>query len=254
LREHGIHIEGQEVELTHPDKILFPDAGFTRRDLVEYYRRIAPRILPHLRARPVAMERYPHGIDRPGFFHNSPPAYSPEWIETVTVAKKQGGTARHVVCNGVAILPYLANQGCVTPHVWLSRSDKLERPDQMVFDLDPGWASTFDWIEATAQSLEELLDQFDLPAYLKSTGSRDLHVVVPLKRCESFDSVRNLARKQTAIIASQAALSSTRIATLIPIGWHPLTRFAPGAPLQCQLRSPGGNLAAGSFGPRPSQA
>jgi bifunctional non-homologous end joining protein LigD len=202
-REHRIHIDGQEVELTHPDKILFPDAGFTKRDLVDYYLRIAPWILPHLRGRPVAMERYPDGIDRPGFFHKSAPAYFPEWIETFTVEKKQGGTARHVVCNGPATLAYLANQGCVTPHVWLSRTDKLERPDQMVFDLDPGSVSTFDWVKAPAQSLKELLDQLDLPAYLKSTGSRGLHVVLPVKRRESFDSVRSLARKLAASVASQ---------------------------------------------------
>ena len=121
-RAHWIHIDGQEVQLTRPDKILFPDDGFTKRDLVDYYCGIAPWILPHLRGRPVAMERYPDGIDRPGFFHKSAPAHFPKWIETVTVEKKQGGPARHVVCNGAATLAYLANPRCVTPHVWLRRS------------------------------------------------------------------------------------------------------------------------------------
>lgn len=202
-REHRIRIDGHEVEVTHPEKILFPDDGLTKRDLVDYYRRIAPWILPHLHGRPVAMERYPGGINLPGFFHKSAPSYYPDWIETVIVQKKQGGTASHVVCNSAATLTYLANQACVTPHVWLSRVDKLDRPDQMVFDLDPGAGNTFNMVQATAQSLKKLLDQLDLPAYLKSTGSRGLHVVVPLKRLEPFESVRNLARKLAMIVACQ---------------------------------------------------
>jgi bifunctional non-homologous end joining protein LigD len=201
-KEVSLRINGHDVRITRPEKVLFPDDGLRKKDLIDYYCRIAPWILPHLRDRPLAMQRYPDGIDRPGFFHKSVPPYYPDWVETVTVPKKQGGTARHVVCNNAATLAYLANQACITPHTWLSRADRLDCPDQMVFDLDPA-AETFGLVKGTAQSLKDVLDQLDLPAYLKTTGSRGLHVIVPLRRRESFESVRALARELAMIVVHQ---------------------------------------------------
>jgi len=197
-----IRIGGHDVKITRPDKILFPEDGITKRDLVDYYRRIAPWILPHLRDRPLALERYPDGIDKPGFFQKTTPFYYPGWIETVTIKKKMGGTVRHVVCNNAATLVYLANQACLTPHIWLSRTDKLDYPDQLVFDLDPS-KDNFEPVKAAAQSLKEVLEQLGLPAYLKMTGSRGLHVAVPLKRSERFDSVRAFARELAKVVVSQ---------------------------------------------------
>jgi bifunctional non-homologous end joining protein LigD len=169
--------------------------------LVDYYRRIASWILPYLRGWPLAMERYPDGIDKPGFFRKAVAPYYPGWIKTVTV-DKVGGTVRHVVCDDAATLVYLANQACVTPHIWLSRMDKLDYADQMVFDLDPS-EDSFEPVKAVAQSLKELLDRLGLPAYLKTTGSRGLHVAVPLKRREGFDSVRAFAREVARVVVSQ---------------------------------------------------
>jgi bifunctional non-homologous end joining protein LigD len=197
-----VRIGRHDVKITKPEKILFPEDSITKQGLIEYYRRIASWILPHLRGRPLTMERYPDGIDKTGFFQQAAAFYYPGWIETVTV-KKVGGTVRHVVCNDAATLVYLANQACVTPHIWLSRTDKLEYPDQMVFDLDPA-ADSFEPVKATAQSLKALLDQLGLPAYLKTTGSRGLHVAVPLKRSESFDEVRAFARELAGIVVNQA--------------------------------------------------
>jgi bifunctional non-homologous end joining protein LigD len=197
-----IRIGGYDVKITRPDKILFPEDGITKRDLVDHYRRIAPWILPHLRDRPLALERYPDGIDKPGFFQKTTPFYYPGWIETVTIKKKMGGTVRHVVCNNAATLVYLANQACLTPHIWLSRIDKLDYPDQLVFDLDPS-GDSFEPVKATAQSLKEVLEQLGLPAYLKTTGSRGLHVAVPLKRTETFDSMRAFATKLAQVVVRQ---------------------------------------------------
>lgn len=201
-KDDAVRMGRREVKITHPEKILFPEDGLTKRDLVDYYRRIAPWMMPHVRGRPLAMERYPDGIDRPGFFHKSAPPFYPDWIETVTVERKQGGTARHVVCNDGATLAYLANQSCITPHIWLSRVDKLELPDQMVFDLDPA-GDTFALVKATAQALKQLLDRLELPAYVKTTGSRGLHVAVPLKRRQNFNSVRALARQLAMIVVRE---------------------------------------------------
>jgi bifunctional non-homologous end joining protein LigD len=202
LGERGeiIRIGGHDVKITRPEKVLFPDDGITKGDLIDYYRRIAPWILPHLRERPLAMQRYPDGIDQPGFFQKSAPLYYPDWIKKVTVPKA-GGTVKHVICDDTATLVYLANQACVTPHIWLSRVDKLEYPDQMVFDLDPS-GEGFAPVKAAAESLKRLLDELNLPAFLKSTGSRGLHVAVPLKRRENFDSVRAFARELAGVIVA----------------------------------------------------
>jgi bifunctional non-homologous end joining protein LigD len=202
IRGELIRVDGHDVKITRSDKILFPEDGITKQDLIDYYHRIAPWILPHLEGRPLAMERYPDGIDKPGFFQKTAPFYYPGWIKTVTIKKKTGGTVRHVVCDDAATLVYLANQACVTPHIWLSRTDKLDYPDQMVFDLDPS-EDNFEPVKTTAQSLKELLEWLGLPAYLKTTGSRGLHVAVPLKRTESFDSVRAFARVLARVVVSQ---------------------------------------------------
>jgi bifunctional non-homologous end joining protein LigD len=196
-----IRIGRHEVRITHPEKLLFPDDGVTKQDLIDYYRSIASWILPHLRGRPLVLERYPDGINEPGFFQKDTPSYYPGWIKMVTV-KKVGGSVRHVVCDNAATLVYLANQACVTPHIWLSRTDKLDVPDQMVFDLDPS-GDSFEPVKAAARSFKELLDHLGLPAYLKTTGLRGLHVAVPLKRREDFDTVRAFAREVARVIVSQ---------------------------------------------------
>jgi bifunctional non-homologous end joining protein LigD len=193
-----VQVDRHRVEITRPTKVLFPGDGITKGDLIDYYRRIAPWILPHMRGRPLAMERYPDGIDKPSFFHKAVPSYYPDWIKTVTV-KKAAGTVTHVVCDDKPTLVFLANQACITPHIWLSRIDKLHHPDQMVFDLDPS-GDDFGLVKSTAQDLSALLDELGLPAYVKTTGSKGLHVVVPLKREEDFDSVRAFAKRLAAIV------------------------------------------------------
>jgi bifunctional non-homologous end joining protein LigD len=164
-------------------------------------------MLPHLRDRPLTLERYPNGINTKRFFQKEVSSYFPKWIRTVTVPKV-GGTVTHVVCNDTATLVYLANQACVTPHIFLSRADKLETPDQLVFDLDPQ-VDEFEPVRDTALAFKRLLDQLELPAYLKTTGSRGLHVVVPLRRRERYDAVRSLGRELAAIIVDQAPHART---------------------------------------------
>ncbi len=197
-----VRIGRHEIKITRPEKVLFPEDGITKGELIEYYARVAPKILPHLRDRPLTLERYPDGIHTKRFFQKEVSSYFPEWIRRVTV-KKVGGTVTHVVCNDTATLVYIANQACVTPHIFLSRIDKLDHPDQMVFDLDPQ-TDDFELVRSTARAFKQLLDELELPAYLKTTGSRGLHVVIPLQRRENFDSVREFARQLAATVVSQA--------------------------------------------------
>jgi bifunctional non-homologous end joining protein LigD len=202
-----VRVDRREVEISRPEKVLFPDDGITKGDLIEYYARIAPRMLPHLRDRPLTLERYPNGINTKRFFQKEVSSYFPKWIRTVTV-EKVGGTVTHVVCNDTATLVYLANQACVTPHIFLSRIDKLDVPDQLVFDLDPQ-ADDFEVVKSTALDFKQLLDELELPAFLKTTGSRGLHVVVPLKRRENYDAVRAFGRDLAGIIVSRAPRART---------------------------------------------
>lgn len=197
-----VKVGRREIEITRPDKVLFPEGGITKGDLIAYYARIAPWILPHIRDRPLTLERYPDGIHKQRIFQKEASSYFPTWIRRVTVTKV-GGTVNHVVCNDSATLVYLANQACITPHIFLSCIDKLDVPDQMVFDLDPQ-GDDFEPVRSTARAFKKLLDDLELPACLKTTGSRGLHVVVPLQRREGFDSVRAFARELARIVVSQA--------------------------------------------------
>ncbi|MFB7511239.1 non-homologous end-joining DNA ligase LigD, partial [Streptomyces broussonetiae] len=131
-----IRVGSRNVPLSNPDKELFPDDGITKAELIDYYRSIAPLMLSHLRGRPLVMERYPDGYEGKSFYHKDVPGYFPDWIRTVRVPK-QGGSLTMAVCDNTATLVYLANQACITPHPWLSPADCLDRPDRLVFDLDP---------------------------------------------------------------------------------------------------------------------
>ncbi|HEY5940705.1 MAG TPA: non-homologous end-joining DNA ligase [Gemmatimonadales bacterium] len=197
-----VRVGRHKIEITRPEKVLFPEDGITKGELIEYYARIAPRMLPHLRDRPLTLERYPDGLGKQRIFQKQVSSYFPQWIRRVIV-KKVGGTVTHLVCNDDATLVYLANQACITPHIFLSRVDKLDVPDQMVFDLDPQ-GEDFEPVRSTAQAFKQLLDDLELPAYLKTTGSRGLHIVVPLQRREGFDAVRDFARELAGIVIGQA--------------------------------------------------
>ncbi len=205
--ESTISVDGRDVKITRPEKVLFPDDGITKQDLVDYYRRIARWILPQLRERPLTLERFPDGIRGARIIQKSAARYFPRWIKTVSVAKA-GGSVRHVVCDDEATLVYLANLACITPHIWLSRIDKRDYPDQMVFDLDPS-GENFALVVKTAKAARELLEQLGLPVYVKTTGSRGLHVVVPLKRQEDFDAVRGFARQVAELLVKQSPSERT---------------------------------------------
>ncbi|MCX5424871.1 non-homologous end-joining DNA ligase [Streptomyces sp. NBC_00078] len=183
------------VEVHRADKVLFPGEGrakeYTKGDLVDYYRSAAPLLLPHLRGRPVMLERHPDGIDGPRFMQKNTPDTYPEWITRVEVPK-EGGTVCHTVCDDVATLLYLADQASLTLHRWLSRVGRLDQPDRLVFDLDPA-GDDFAAVREAAVLLGELLDELELPSALMTTGSRGLHVVVPLAGRHDFDEVRAFA-------------------------------------------------------------
>jgi bifunctional non-homologous end joining protein LigD len=185
-----------KVEISNPDKILFEEAGVTKAGLARYYERVADRMLPHLRGRPISMQRFPDGVGGEGFFHKDVPDYFPDWIERVEV-RKRGGSLTHLIVRDRDTLRYLVAQATITPHVWLSRADDLDRPDRMVFDLDPS-RRDFPSVRRAARELGSLLDELGLPRFAMTTGSRGIHVWVPLRRQAGFDDVREFARDVAA--------------------------------------------------------
>lgn len=184
------------VEVHRPDKVLFPGEGrtkeYTKDDLVSYYREVAPFMLPHLRGRPLMLERHPDGLDGPRFMQKNLQPHDPDWINRIEVPK-EGGTVCHPVCDDTATLLYLADQAAVTLHRWLARVDGIDRPDLLVFDLDPA-GDDFGSVRRAARRLGELLDRIELPSALMTTGSGGLHVVVPLNGHHDFDEARAFAR------------------------------------------------------------
>lgn len=198
-------IGGVDVALTRQDKVFFPDDGITKGDLIAYYGRVAAAMIPFLRDRPLVMERYPDGIAGQGVVQKNVPRYFPDWVSRTEVPKEHGGTLCQVVGDKPATLVYLANQGCVEVHVLLSAIGALDRPDQLVFDLDPPDAEHFGEVRRTALELRELLaGELGLAAYVKTTGGKGLHVHVPLRPADDFDAVRGFAREVADLLVRRS--------------------------------------------------
>ena len=164
--------------ITHPEKILFPDDGITKGELAAYYEAVAAVMVPHIRARPITMERFHRGIGAPGFIQKDVSKGFPAWLKRVEVPKKDG-TVHHPIVTDTRSLLWLANQNCITPHVWTSRAPNLYRPDICVFDLDPSEDEP-DVLRAAVLQLRDLLTELGLPSWVKTSGSKGFHIVVPL--------------------------------------------------------------------------
>ncbi|MCL5436474.1 MAG: non-homologous end-joining DNA ligase [Candidatus Dependentiae bacterium] len=195
LPDRTITLNRHKIDLTHEDKLLFPEVGVTKRDLIEYYRKIAPWMLRYTRDRFVAMLRMPDGMGGESFYQKNMPDNYPDWISSVTFSRKEDGRIRMVVIDNAATLVYLANQYCITPHVGLCRIDKTDAPDRLIFDFDPSKKNTFAQICTTALSLKKIFESVGLVPFVMTTGSRGLHVVVPLRRDSTFDEARAFCRE-----------------------------------------------------------
>jgi bifunctional non-homologous end joining protein LigD len=188
----ALKIGRREIRITHADRPVFPDPGFTKLDLARHYERAAPLMLPYIKDRPLALQAYPQGIERDGFFMKAVPGYFPDWIKRATMRKK-GGTITHVLGHDAATLVYLAGQNVVTVHTWLSRADKPYQPDRLTLDFDPS-GTGFAEVRAAARSAGERLRDLGLSPYAMVTGSRGIHVVCPLRRGPGFPEVHGFAR------------------------------------------------------------
>ncbi|CAN5324152.1 non-homologous end-joining DNA ligase [soil metagenome] len=193
------------VEISNPDKVLFNSDRsdvLTKVGLAKYYQSVAPVMVPYLAERPISMQRFPDGIDGPGFYEKKVPSHFPHLVATVKVETAEDMQCQ-VVIDDQRSLVYLADQACITPHTWLSRARALDYPDQLVFDLDPS-TDDLDKLRRVASLTGELLDELGLTAFVKTTGSRGYHVVVPLRQREAFDQTREFARQVAELLVRRA--------------------------------------------------
>jgi bifunctional non-homologous end joining protein LigD len=188
--------------ISHPEKVLFPEDGITKGDLAAYYAAMAPVLLPHLRGRPVTMERYPAGIGKKGFWQKDVSKGFPEWLQRVEVPKKDG-VVRHPVVTDTRSLLWVTNQNTITQHVWTSRIPELYYPDICVFDLDPSKDDQAE-LRAAAIGLRNLLDALKLPSWIKTSGSKGYHIVVPLDGNANMADVARFAHTVGKVFVSHA--------------------------------------------------
>lgn len=204
MSKRSIKVGTYSIELGNENKILFPKSKITKGDLIDYYQRIASTMIPYIKNRPLTMRRYPDGIAQEGFYQKDIPDYFPDWIKRISIKKESGGATNYVLCNNAATLVYIANQASIVQHVWLSKVPKLDHPDRMIFDVDPsGHGKNFGLVRWAAKKIKGVLDEFGLTAFIMTTGSRGVHVVVPLKPVDTYKNVKQFARHVAQILVDK---------------------------------------------------
>lgn len=197
----SLEIDHHEIALTNTDKIYFPanrktkSKAITKGEIIDYYYHIAPTMLPYLQDRPLTVQRYPEGITGESFFQKNAPDYFPSWIKRIPIKDADDKTTDYVNCSNAATLVYLANQGAIVYHVWTSKANKPTYPDRLIFDLDPSGKSGFTLVRWTAKKLKYIFDLLELTSFVMTTGSRGVHIVVPLKPIYTNDEVVSFARE-----------------------------------------------------------
>jgi bifunctional non-homologous end joining protein LigD len=191
----------RNLELTNLNKIFWPDEGYTKGDLINYYQEVADYILPYLKDRPLSLKRNPNGIRDNGFFHKNAGDESPDWVKTCDLFSEASDRIVHyLVCNDVATLVYVANLGSIELNPWNSTSRKLENPTYFIMDLDPSEKNTFDEIVITANEVKKLCDEMGATCYCKTSGSSGLHVFVPLAARYDYDRVKAFGKKFAQVL------------------------------------------------------
>ena len=192
-----------EVETSHLNKIFFPNENITKGDILEYYEAVTEYMLPFLRNRIVVLHRFPDGVNGENFYQKEVTDYFPKFIKRVKVKTKGAGTQEFPVIENKESLIYLANLGTITFHIWLSQIDKLNYPDKLIFDIDPPDGKMFEDVKFTAFKLKGLLDSRNLKSFPMLTGSKGLHVVVPLDQSTNFEIVHEFAKSIATKLADE---------------------------------------------------
>ena len=208
-----VDVGGRSVALTNQDKVLFPHDGYTKGDLVAYYRAVAPVLLPYLRGNPLTMERFPDGIGvSRGIWEKQMPRYTPEWVSRATIAPSTGEPrdVTYVVVDDEAALVWVANLAAITLHIWYSHVPTIDVPDVILFDLDPGERCPLARLARVALAFRDELAAIGVRAYVKTTGGMGLHVIVPLEPHYDYDVAKGVselvARRIHAVLPKDTTL------------------------------------------------
>lgn len=196
-------IGDRTVSLSNLSKVFFPEKGYTKRHLLQYYADIAPVLLPHIRDRAMVMKRYPNGIHEKFFFMKRAPSPRPDWIQTCTIEHSSGNIIDFPMIQDLAALLWVINLGCVDLNQWYARCDDVDRPDYLHFDLDPGPQASFEQVLDTARVVHEALSLLKMPHYAKTTGSRGIHIYAPIVRGPTQTQVWGFAKAVAHTLASQ---------------------------------------------------
>jgi bifunctional non-homologous end joining protein LigD len=192
-----VTVDNRRLELSNLDKVMYPESGFTKGQVIDYYNRIAPVMLPHLRDRPITLKRYPDGVDGHFFFQKNCPGHRPKWVKIVNVqrlSRSGGDPIEFCVLNDAPALVWTANLASIELHTYLSRRQNVERPTMMVFDLDPGEGRTMIDCLEVGRRLRDALAHFGLSSLPKTSGGKGLHLAVPLNTSASFDDTKSFSR------------------------------------------------------------
>jgi bifunctional non-homologous end joining protein LigD len=189
-----LHLSDRDVALSRVEKELFPSDGFTKGDVIDYYRAVADVMVPHLAGRPLVLHRYPDGVEADGFIQQEASRHFPDWLTLAKAPRREGsGTVDHVVCGDAATLVYLANQATIEYHTWLSTTRDLNCPDRLVVDIDPPPGIEVDTLRGIARRVRDLFSSVGLTPFVQATGGRGFHVVAALDGSRDFEFVRDLA-------------------------------------------------------------
>ncbi len=190
-----LEIDGHELVLSNLDKILYPEAGFTKGQVIDFYIQVSRFLLPHLKDRPVTLKRYPNGVAGKHFYQKDAPRYRPEWIRTFPVPRREGGEPIHyILIDDLATLVWCANLANLELHPFLHRTPRIDQPTSVVFDLDPGEGSDILTCARVAFLLKELFERWDLEAFPKVSGSRGIQVYIPLNGRATYAQTQPFAR------------------------------------------------------------
>lgn len=209
-----VEIDGRVVKLTNLRKPFWPELGITKRDLIQYYADVAPVLLPHLTDRAMVMKRYPNGAAGDFFFMKRAPEPRPDWIELCSIEHSSGNIIDFPMIQDLASLLWVINLGCIDLNQWYARCDDVDRPDYLHFDLDPVPGATFEKVVEAALLIRSALESLKIPCYAKTTGSKGIHVYVPIVRGPTQKQVWTFAKEFAQAIASEAPKLLTTVYTV----------------------------------------
>jgi bifunctional non-homologous end joining protein LigD len=199
-----LNLDGRTVRLTNLNKLFWPDLGITKRDLIQYYSDVAPALLPHLVDRAMVMKRYPNGAAGDFFFMKRAPEPRPPWIEICSIEHSSGNVIDFPMIQDMPSLLWLINLGCIDLNQWYARCDDVDRPDYLHFDLDPVPGAKFEMVIEAALLIREALESLKIRCYAKTTGSKGIHIYVPIVRGPTQKQVWSFAKEFAHILAAQA--------------------------------------------------